>query len=483
MSTFFKRHSLKVGNRVTDAAALTLRETIFPLFLVTILYFLWGFAYGLLDTLNKHFQNTLGITRTRSSGLQAAYFGAYPLASLGYGNWVLRHYGYRATFIMGLVLYGIGAFMMWPAALKESFGGFCGATFIIGSGLGCLETAANPYMAVTGPPRYAELRINLAQAVQAVGTVIGPVLGSYVFFTDTGDSVDALKSVQWVYLAIGAFVFCLAVVFYLVTIPEVTDADMAEQAELTHVGDNNEKPFWKQYTLFHAAWAQFCYTGAQVAIAGYFINYVTEVRPGTDSALGANFLAAAQGCFAVGRFSGALLMKFVKPRIVFLIYLSGVIAFCAASIKEGGNTGLAMLMLTLFFESVCFPTIVALGIRGLGRHTKRGSGWIVGGVSGGACVPPILAAVADVRNSTAFAMIVPTMFFVSAYTYPLCVNFVPAYRDKVDKVGESAIGVEDDLGAPRAKAKEEQDADEERVTKEEWVVDGEKGKASYREVV
>jgi MFS transporter, FHS family, L-fucose permease len=143
----FKPHSLRVGDRVTDAASLTLRETLFPLFLVTILYFLWGFAYGLLDTLNKHFQNTLHITRTRSSGLQAAYFGAYPLASLGYANWVLRRYGYRATFIMGLMLYGVGALIMWPAGLKRSFGGFCGATFIIGSGLGCLETAANPYMA------------------------------------------------------------------------------------------------------------------------------------------------------------------------------------------------------------------------------------------------------------------------------------------------------------------------------------------------
>ncbi|KAF9022989.1 major facilitator superfamily domain-containing protein, partial [Rhodocollybia butyracea] len=230
----FKPHSLKVGDRVTNASQLTLKETLFPLFLVTILYFLWGFAYGLLDTLNKHFQITLDITRTRSSGLQAAYFGAYPLASLGYANWVLRHYGYRATFILGLTLYGIGAFMMWPAALKQSFGGFCGATFIIGSGLGSLETAANPYMAVTGPPKYAELRINIAQAIQAVGTVIGPVLGSYVFFNDTGDSVNALKTVQWVYLAIGCFVFSLAVVFYFSVIPEVTDADMGQQADLTH---------------------------------------------------------------------------------------------------------------------------------------------------------------------------------------------------------------------------------------------------------
>lgn len=121
-----------------------------------------------------------------------------------------------------------------------------------------------------------------------------------------------------------------------------------------------------------------------VAIATYFINYVTETRPGTSSAAGANFLAGAQGCFAVGRFSGSILMRFVKPRWVFLAYLTGVVAFNAASIDTVSNTGLAMLMITLFFESVCFPTIVALGIRGLGRHTKRGAGLIIAGVSGGA---------------------------------------------------------------------------------------------------
>ncbi|KAJ3862723.1 major facilitator superfamily domain-containing protein [Lentinula novae-zelandiae] len=436
----FRAHSLKIGDRVTNAAQLTMRETIFPLFLVTILYFLWGFAYGLLDTLNKHFQINLGITRTRSSGLQAAYFGAYPLASLGYANWVLRHYGYRATFILGLTLYGIGAFMMWPAALKESFGGFCGATFIIGSGLGSLETAANPYMAVTGPPKYSELRINIAQAIQAIGTVVGPVLGSYVFFNETGESVDALKTVQWVYLAIGCFVFCLAIVFYFSVIPEVTDADMGQQADLTHgTNGDDDKPFWKQYRLFHASWAQFAYTGSQIAIAGYFINYVTEIRPNTSSALGAKFLAIAQGCFAAGRFSGSGIMRFIRPRWVFLCYLSCVIIFCAASITQRGNIGLAMLTLTLFFESVCFPTIVALGIRGLGRHTKRGAGVIVGGVVGGACIPPILAAVADRRNSTAFAMIVPVMFFISAETYALAVNFVPSYRDRADKIGQGVI--------------------------------------------
>ncbi|EZF92855.1 hypothetical protein H113_06304 [Trichophyton rubrum MR1459] len=436
------RHIRARNDQVTNAAQLTLRQSLWPLTIVTILFFLWGFAYGLLDTLNKHFQNTLGITRTRSSGLQAAYFGAYPLASLGYANWMLRNWGYKSVFILGLSLYGIGALCMWPAGLHQSFGGFCGATFVIGSGLGSLETAANPYLSVCGPPKYAEIRINFAQAFNAIGTVVGPVLGSYVFFTTTADNVNALQRVQWVYLAIAIFVFCLAAVFYISDIPEVTDADMEYQVALTHVEDNNDS-FWKKYQLFHAAFAQFLYVGSQVAIASYFINYSVETRANTSSALGAKFLAGAQGAFTVGRFSGALLMKFIRARWIFLVYLAGVFIFLAASTTQRGNTGVAMLFMVLFFESVCFPTIVALGIRGLGKHYKRGSGFIVAGVSGGAAVPPLLGYVADLHDSTGFAMIVPTILMAVAWTYAICVNFVPSYRDPADKIGDSDIGITD----------------------------------------
>lgn len=123
-------------------------------------------------------------------------------------------------------------------------------------------------------------------------------------------------------------------------------------------------------------------TGAQVAIAGYFINYATEARPNTSSALGAQLLAGAQGAFALGRFVGSFIMKFVRPRIVFLVFFTLIIVFIAPSISERGDTGIAMLYLTLFFESIIFPTIMALGMRGLGKHSKRGSGWIVGGVCG-----------------------------------------------------------------------------------------------------
>jgi FHS family L-fucose permease-like MFS transporter len=180
----------------------------------------------------------------------------------------------------------------------------------------------------------------------------------------------------------------------------------------------------------------------QVAIASYFINYVTETRPNTSSSLGAKFLAGAQGAFAMGRFTGVGFMKFIRPRWVFLFYLSMCIVFVSPSITQRGNTGMAMLYITLFFESICFPTIVALGMRGLGKHTKRGSGFIVAGVSGGACVPPLLGAVADLHNSTAKAMSVPLAFFIAAWSYALCVNFVPAYRIPADKFSTTKVGLE-----------------------------------------
>ncbi|KAI0598692.1 major facilitator superfamily domain-containing protein [Biscogniauxia sp. FL1348] len=437
---FVKRRSLKApDHKRTKAAELTLRESLYPICLVTVLFFLWGFSYGLLDTLNKHFQNTLGIGKARSSGLQAAYFGAYPFASLGHANWILRHYGYRATFIWGLCLY-VGAFIAIPCILAHSFAGFCIAIFVIGNGLGSLETAANPYITVCGPPKYAEIRINISQAFNGIGTVVAPVLGSYVFFTFS--DADAIHNVQWVYIAIGVFVFLLAIVFFLSTIPEITDADMAYQATETHA-NADDKPFWKQYRLFHAAFAQFCYTGSQVAIAGYFINYVRDTQPRSDDPTAARLLAGAQGTFAAGRFIGVFVMRYVRPRMVFLAFLTSCIVFIAPSITQREWAGVSLLYVTLFFESICFPTIVALGMRGLGRHTKRGAGWIVGGVVGGACVPPLTGVAADIHRSTALAMVVPLCFFVAAETYAVAVNFVPGYRDPADAFSTTELGLRD----------------------------------------
>jgi MFS transporter, FHS family, L-fucose permease len=152
------------------------------------------------------------------------------------------------------------------------------------------------------------------------------VLASQVIFKDVNDS--SLTSVQWVYLGIAIFVFLLAIVFFFAPLPEITDADMADQAEQS-VGDTEfeDKPLRQQYTLLYGVFAQFCYVGAQVAYAGYFINYVTWVKPGTSHATGSNLLAVAQGYFAIGRFLASGLLKFVKPRFVLITFISGVVLF------------------------------------------------------------------------------------------------------------------------------------------------------------
>lgn len=425
---------------VTGAAEITTRQSIIPVSLVTVLFFMWGFAYGLLDVLNKHFQETLHISAAASSGLQGAYFGAYFIGPLTYSGWIVRKFGYRWTFITGLCIYGVGALLFWPSGVKRSFGGFCGAMFVVGSGLSTLETSANPFIATCGPPKYSELRLNLAQAFQAIGSVVAPVLASFVIFKDVhGEDSNSLQSVQWVYLGIACFVFLLAIVFVFAPIPEVTDADMAAQSEQTSADTGYvDKPLRHQYTLFWGTAAQFCYVGSQVAIAGYFIHYVTEVKPSLSSADGSNLLAVAQALFAIGRFTAAIMMKWVKPRHILFIYMTGIMIFIAASIGTSGNTAIAMLSLVLFFESCIFPTIFTLSLRGLGRHTKRGASFLVASVSGGAVFPPMLGAVVDAKN-TRIAMCVPLAGFLIAYSFPIYLNLFKA--KELDAFNESSVGI------------------------------------------
>ncbi|CCF41958.1 glucose/galactose transporter [Colletotrichum higginsianum] len=155
-----------------------------------------------------------------------------------------------------------------------------------------------------------------------------------------------------------------------------------------------------------------------------------------EASLASPHLAA----FAVGRFVGVGIMHYIKPRWVFLAFISSCIIFIAPVITQVGNTGMALLYMVFFFESICFPTIVALGMRGLGRHSKRGSGFIVAGVSGGAVVPPLLGVVADAKGMGT-AMVIPLVFFVLAWSYAFAVNFVPRYRNIADAFSATEVGI------------------------------------------
>ncbi|KAK6526515.1 hypothetical protein TWF694_005098 [Orbilia ellipsospora] len=411
--------------KLTGAAVITVRQSLLPCALVTTLFFLWGFAYGLLDVLNSHFQAALNITKSQSSALQGAYFGAYFLFPLIFGGPILKKWGYKVTFISGLIVFAIGCFCFWPSGVYGSFGGFCGSMAVVGAGLSTLEVSANPYLATCGPPKYSDIRLNTAQSFQAIGTVVSPVLASYVFFKDT-ENLNSLKNVQWVYLGVGTFVLCLAIGFFFAPIPEITDADMQLLATSDeYIQDEDVGPLRKQVTLFWGVTAQFAYVGAQCSIAGFFINYSLET--GRDHQLSSKLLAVAQGIFTVGRFSASFLMQYMKPRHILTIYTFGTVVFSILAMNIAGTGGLALLMVVFFWESCCFPTIFTLAIKKLGRHTKIGSSFLISSIAGGAIFPQILAQVAD-RKTTHFALIVPFIGFVIAFTFPVYINFFQSDR-------------------------------------------------------
>ncbi|KAJ5382652.1 hypothetical protein N7517_000563 [Penicillium concentricum] len=450
----FKRKITVEDHAVTSAIHLTLRQSLLPNALVMILFFLWGFAYGLLDVLNSHFQTTLNITASKSSGLQASYFGAYFICPLTISGWIARKYGFRVTFMTGLAVLAVGCLLFWPSGVNKSFGGFCGSMFVVGAGLSTLETAADPFLSICGPPKYSEIRLNLGQAVQGVGTFVAPLLASRVFFANTVDDNAGLKNVQYTYLGVACFVALLIVLFWLVPFPEITDAD--QEALEVQISDHGETtaPFKKQYNLFFGVWSQFCYVGAQVAVAGYFINFCKEAGKTSAESLSksnnvflADLLAIAQGLYAFNRFvaTGLMLIKAFKPRYMLTVYLILCVVFSVAAMTTKGFTSVAMIILVLCFESCCFATIFSLALRGLGRHTKRGGSLLVAAISGGMVFPPMMGAIvvrfhnlalgvfqvssmlanivhSQTNKNAHIAMAIPMMGFVLALIFPIYVN-------------------------------------------------------------
>lgn len=211
-----------------------------------------------------------------------------------------------------------------------------------------------------------------------------------------------------------------------------------QDATATGTATTDARPFRRQHALFWGVFAQFCYVGAQCAVAGFFINLVTEAQPGVSSARGSTLLSIAQGIFVVGRFLAAGSMRFVKPRLVLAVFLAGCVAIAAATMRASGAAAVVLLCLLLFCESCCFPTIFSLALRGLGRHTKRGAALLVAAVCGGAVFPPAMGAVADSANSTRFAMCVPMAGFVAALSFPLFLNLCERERARLDAYGKPA---------------------------------------------
>lgn len=376
-----------------------------PFILITSLFLLWGFAHGLLDVLNKHFQGVFTMTKAESGLVQFSTYIAYFLMALPAGAFMKR-YGYRKGIIMGLLLFAIGAFGFIPAAFLHSATPFLIALFVIACGLCILETAANPYSTILGPPASAAQRLNLSQSFNGLGWILGPLVGGLLIFgASEGDSMALTKP----YILVGGIVLFVALLFFFTKLPEIKPE---EEEEVTAIVE--EKPaasLWKRRQFVRSVVAQFCYCAAQTGIFGFFINYVTEMDPGISNLRASRILAfGGMALFMIGRLSGSFTMKWLAPGRL-LTWYSLLSAVCMALVVASvGTLSLYALYLSFFFMSIMFPTIFALGLEGMGVYTKKASSYIVMGVVGGAFSPMLMGYIGE--ENMALGFIVPLIAFL-----------------------------------------------------------------------
>jgi len=382
----------KPPKQIVVPTELSRGQFIYAYSLITSLFFAWGFAYGLLDSLNKHFQQVFGITKTQSTFMQVSYFGAYFLWAPWAGAF-MRRVGYKNGIYAGLTMYSLGAIFYWPVAVKRSYVGFVVCTFFISMGLSTLEVAANTYIIILGDPKYGAMRLTFSQAWNGIGAFAGPLIASQEFFK--GENDTSLANVQWVYLAVACFGTILIILFRLAKLPEVNESKLDD----TLVDQTAVAPLHKQYHTLFGFWAQFSYVGAQVAVATFCTNFLADT-PSINfvPSKASLWYSYNQMTFALGRFMGALLLRFVDPAHALTGYLLACCLFTLGVILGNGHAAVTSMFFLFFFESICWPTIYALAIARLGHLTKIGGSFIVAGVGGGALYAPLQGVLSDKKN-------------------------------------------------------------------------------------
>ena len=437
------------------------QNLLFTFILVSSLFLLWGFCNGMIDVMDKHFQEELGLTKSQSAWVQFAHYLGYFLMSLPAG-WLAGKLGYKGGIIAGLLLVAAGGFWFIPAtdinalvhegrvSPNTAFVAFLAGVCIIATGLTFLETIANPYTTVLGDKRFAATRINLAQSCNGVGWILGPIVGSMFFYSKDAMGRNTGSQTLYIpYVGIAVGVIVLAGVFFFAKVPDIKTED---DYHLDDAAPGSTHSIWKHPHFVMAVVAQFLYVAAQAGIFSFFINYMTSevpaIPPSWQAAMakasahsgflhdwllgwfetgktgvlsmsnkGASNLASLGSlCFLIGRFSGAgLLRKYSAHKIVGLYGLANVVVTFLIFCKLGWFS-VVCVFLSYFFMSIMFPTIFALGIFGLGARAKKASAYIVMAIMGGAILPKLMGYVAD-QYDMSRGFIVPMFCFIFVSFY------------------------------------------------------------------
>ncbi len=393
------------------------------LVLVISLFFLWALTGNLLPSLIPHLKKACQLNDFQSAFIDSAYWIAYFLVAIP-AAMIMRRTSYKTGIIAGLIIAAIGALCFYPAAEARQFSLFLGALFLIATGMTFLETAANPYISVLGDEKTSTQRLNFAQAFNGLGAFVAAFFLSKIVlsgteYTEAEMSVLAANGtleqylaseadrVKIPYLVIAAVLLLVAVLFYLVKLPDVK--------EEKHASFKLDFSVFRLPHFRNAVIAQFFYVGAQVCISSFFIRYC-RYSADIGETEATNYLGYLLLCFMLGRYVGTFLMQKIAPHVLLTIYSAINILLLCYIVFIGGKIGVFAFLGVEFFMSIMFPTIFALGIKNLGEHTKMASSYLVMSIVGGALIPLALGWISNEVNIQ-LAYAVPLVCFVVIFWY------------------------------------------------------------------
>jgi FHS family L-fucose permease-like MFS transporter len=397
-----------------------------PFVLVTFLFYLWGIPNSLNDVLIRQFMKSFEISRFQAGLVQSAFYMGYFVLAIP-AALLMKRAGYKAGFVVGLLLLGTGALLFWPAALAAKYGYFLAALFVMASGLSFLETASNPFIAQLGDPLSSERRLNFSQAFNPLGTITAALAGTLFILSGielTREEInrriaegtyaaylrfETLRVIR-PYLVIAAVAFVWAILIWRTRFPRV----QGEQQEGGHGGGYISLFRHRHFVL--AVIAQFFYVGAQVGTWSYFISYAQDYAHYPEKIAG-YLLTGTLAMFGVGRFGSAWVMRFVSPGKLMGSYAVANIVLLLIAVLRPGTAGMWCVFLTSLFMSLMFPTIFALGLKELGPATKIGGSLLVMAIIGGAIMPPAMGLISERANSLAVAYTIPLMAYVFIALY------------------------------------------------------------------
>nr|WP_243451076.1 sugar MFS transporter [Sphingosinicella sp. CPCC 101087] len=363
--------------------------------MLATLFFMWGFITVINNTLLPHLRSVFDLSYTQTTLIESVWFIAYFVASIPSAK-LIERIGYRAALVVGLAIMAAGAVLMVPAATLPSYGVVLTALFVIASGITLLQVAANPYVAVIGPPETSSSRLNLVQAFNSFGTTLAPLFGGYLILgrsasgtveggaaaLTTEQRLADAQSVILPYLIVAAVLVVLAIVIARFPLPTLGKAARRALAE-----ERRHLSLWRHRNLVFGVPAIFIYLIAEIGVSNLFINFISAPEIGNLTHEEASrYLFLLWGGMMVGRFAGSYLMRGIEPERVLAAAAIGAFAVMIVTVLADGPLAMWALISVGLFHSIMFPTIFTLGIRGLGPLTEEGSGLLIMAIAGGALV-------------------------------------------------------------------------------------------------